>query len=92
MSCMCGDICCPSCGPAQGNFKCPICRVWASDGCDHIDEQGELRPEFQVEFDAILKEEERMYQQYTEEALKEEELARAYWEEEEAKSKCEPTD
>jgi len=32
MPCMCGDICCPSCGPAQGNFKCPNCGVWDSDG------------------------------------------------------------
>lgn len=31
---MCGDICCPSCGPAQGNGRCLVCRAWASDGCD----------------------------------------------------------
>lgn len=36
MSCMCGDYCCPSCGPAQGNWRCPICREWASEGCDHM--------------------------------------------------------
>lgn len=35
MACMCGDICCPSCGPAQGNSRCPACGRWASDGeCD----------------------------------------------------------
>jgi len=34
MPCMCGDTCCPSCGPAQGNFRCPVCRVWASEGCN----------------------------------------------------------
>ena len=34
MPCMCGDFCCPSCGPAQGNSRCPVCRTWASEGCD----------------------------------------------------------
>ena len=38
MPCMCGDICCHSCGPAQGNSRCPICRAWASEGCEHFDE------------------------------------------------------
>lgn len=32
--CLCGDICCPSCGPAQGNSRCLVCGAWASDGCD----------------------------------------------------------
>ena len=32
MTCMCGDTCCPSCGPAQGNSYCPNCRQWESDG------------------------------------------------------------
>ena len=46
MPCLCGDICCPSCGPAQGNWHCPICREWASEGCAHIDEDGKIKPEF----------------------------------------------
>ena len=29
---MCGDTYCPSCGPAQGNFKCPHCGCWSADG------------------------------------------------------------
>lgn len=37
--CMCGDYCCPSCGPAQGNFKCVVCGVWASEACQHISEK-----------------------------------------------------
>lgn len=50
MSCMCGDICCPSCGPAQGNARCPLCRAFASDGCVHVNEDtGELKPEFEAE-------------------------------------------
>ena len=48
MPCMCGDIQCPSCGPAQGNWRCPICRAWADDGCQHITEDGsDIKPEFQ---------------------------------------------
>lgn len=39
--CLCGDTQCPSCGPAQGNWRCPICRAWADDGCDHITSDGE---------------------------------------------------
>ena len=30
--CLCGDICCPYCGPAQGNVRCEVCGRWASDG------------------------------------------------------------
>lgn len=30
--CMCGDICCRSCGPAQGNNRCDVCGRWDSDG------------------------------------------------------------
>jgi len=35
---MCGDPCCWSCGPAQGNYKCEICGKWSMDGgCDDPD-------------------------------------------------------
>ena len=46
--CMCGDPCCNSCGPAQGNWRCPLCRNWVyfSEGCDHFDESGNVLPEF----------------------------------------------
>ena len=37
--CMCGDTQCPSCGPAQGNSKCPVCGAWADDGCECTEEQ-----------------------------------------------------
>lgn len=30
--CMCGDYCCNSCGPAQGNAKCYVCLKWDSEG------------------------------------------------------------
>ena len=32
MPCMCGDLYCPSCGPAQGNAHCPHCGAWTADG------------------------------------------------------------
>jgi hypothetical protein len=52
--CLCGDICCPSCGPAQGNWQCPVCGRWASEGCDHIDPYSELlKPEYQQQVDDL---------------------------------------
>ena len=30
--CLCGDPYCASCGPAQGNSKCPNCGAWEWDG------------------------------------------------------------
>lgn len=32
MPCMCGDPYCGSCGPAQGNNRCPYCGAWDMDG------------------------------------------------------------
>lgn len=32
MACMCGDLYCGSCGPAQGNCVCSGCGVWSIDG------------------------------------------------------------
>ena len=29
--CMCGDLQCYSCGPAQGNDYCPYCGIWSMD-------------------------------------------------------------
>lgn len=38
MPCMCGDIYCSSCGPAQGNYRCPNCGKWTDEGgCDNPD-------------------------------------------------------
>jgi hypothetical protein len=55
MPCMCGDTHCSSCGPAQGNSRCPICRAWADDGCEHFDEEtGELKPEFREEAEKLV--------------------------------------
>ncbi len=53
---MCGDICCPSCGPAQGNSRCQICRAWASDGCIHFDEEtNNYKKEYLPQLEAIQK-------------------------------------
>lgn len=43
--CMCGDTYCRSCGPAQGNVRCPICGVWSFDGgCENPAEcEAEMR-------------------------------------------------
>ena len=32
MTCLCGDIFCPSCGPAQGNYRCYNCGAWEVEG------------------------------------------------------------
>lgn len=79
MACMCGDLCCPSCGPAQGNSRCPICGAWASEGCDHFDEAGDpSSPEIAAQLAAIAeaerKAEDAAYQSYLQEA----ELYEAY--------------
>lgn len=77
MPCMCGDICCPSCGPAQGNWKCPICRQWASEGCEHVTEDGQIKPEFQAQVERIVQD-----QIITDDKLVAEmEEADAYWRE-----------
>lgn len=56
MACMCGDYCCPSCGPAQGNWRCPICGEWASEVCEHIDEDtNQLKPEFVAEAERLAR-------------------------------------
>lgn len=55
--CMCGDTHCPSCGPAQGNWQCPICRAWADDGCDHVNEDQQIKPEFIAAAEQIARDE-----------------------------------
>jgi hypothetical protein len=52
MPCLCGDLCCPSCGPAQGNYRCPVCREWASEGCECSDEARDRAAAAQAEADA----------------------------------------
>lgn len=63
MACMCGDYCCWSCGPAQGNWRCPICNEWASEGCEHIADDGgdtlplTVKPEFKAAAEEAMKQE-----------------------------------
>lgn len=53
MSCMCGDYCCPSCGTAQGNWRCELCGSWASDICKHISSRtGQYKQKYRGEVDA----------------------------------------
>jgi len=62
MACMCGDIHCSVCGPAQGNYRCVLCKAWADDGCEHLDaETGEIREEFRAEAWMKQKEEEEFW-------------------------------
>ena len=43
MPCMCGDIYCRSCGPAQGNHYCSNCGEWQDEhgepGSEHDNER-----------------------------------------------------
>lgn len=80
MACMCGDICCWSCGPAQGNTKCPICRAWASDGCEHFHpDTGELLPEFEAQLAAVAEAERIAEDRAAKEWEEECRLAEEYW-------------
>jgi len=64
--CMCGDIYCHSCGPAQGNHKCPVCGVRSYDG-ECVDPAACEKAEREME-DAMVRD--------LEEADR---VARAYW-------------
>ncbi len=65
--CMCGDTQCSSCGPAQGNWRCPLCNVWQDDGCEHFDESGEIKQEFRAAVAEIAAAEARADQEMAEE-------------------------
>ena len=71
MSCMCGDYCCPSCGPAQGNWRCPICNVWASECCVHISSRtGNLKARYKAQAKRIAKAEAEAEARYYEEVCR----------------------
>lgn len=75
MPCMCGDLYCWSCGPAQGNSRCPICGEWEADG-------GCVNPA------ACDAEAQRQNEEYVKQLAEEERLAREFWAEE-AKAQAE---
>ncbi len=54
MPCMCGDTYCWSCGPAQGNYKCPICGRWSEDG--GCEKPAECEVATQKMYDALAEE------------------------------------
>jgi hypothetical protein len=65
--CMCGDNYCPSCGPAQGNYKYNVCGTWSADGgCDDPEACAAMGGEMDEKFARQL-EEERLAQEYWEE-------------------------
>lgn len=74
--CMCGDTHCPSCGQTQGNYQCPICKAWADDCCEHFDEDGELKAEFEAQAEQIAKDEAHWWETYAEDVAKERKLTR----------------
>jgi len=77
--CLCGDTHCPSCGPLQGNYRCAICRAWADDGCMHINEDGDILPQYQEEADKIARAENEMYDRLAKDLEEQERLAEEYW-------------
>ena len=78
--CLCGDTHCSSCGPAQGNWRCPICLAWADDCCDHISEEtGDLKPEFHAEAEEKARQEALADEEMVKQLEDEERLAEEYW-------------
>lgn len=54
MPCMCGDIYCFSCGPAQGNYKCEVCGRWSDEGCEKPEECAKKSAEMDAAFAAFV--------------------------------------
>jgi hypothetical protein len=56
---MCGDLECPSCGPAQGNSRCLLCNAWVTSGCVHFEDDGadfyQVRDEYRDEYEAAFR-------------------------------------
>lgn len=77
--CMCGDHCCPSCGPLLGNSHCPICNEWASEGCEHINTRtGNLKKRYVAQAEANAKATLEAEQKMAEEWAEEERLAEEF--------------
>lgn len=89
MACLCGDIQCPSCGPAQGNFRC-FCGEWFDNGCEHLDEDGTVKPEFEAEAAAYAERERLSEEQLVKDLEDEARMARHYWEAEEIEARRKP--
>ena len=70
MPCMCGDLRCWSCGPAQGNSRCEICGKWDDEGgCENVklcqaklDEQYRREEEAECNREEDRRDEERHWQ------------------------------
>ena len=56
MPCMCGDLQCGSCGPAQGNWRCPLCHAWADAGCEHLTQGGKnVKRKYRAEVERLAR-------------------------------------
>lgn len=82
--CLCGDLCCHSCGPAQGNWRCPICGEWASEGCIHFDDD-KIKPEYALLAAQIAAAEREAEDAMVKEFQESEKLAEEYWKSESCK-------
>ena len=71
MSCMCGDLYCKSCGPAQGNWQCSICGAWSAEGGCEKPQECAAQEQREAEAEAA----------YYEGLAAQEAEERAYWEE-----------
>ena len=65
MPCMCGDLYCYSCGPAQGAWQCDMCGAW-DDTC--------------VDKERCLQEEDAYWDALAKDLNDEAALANEYWE------------
>ena len=58
--CLCGDLYCGSCGPAQGNIKCFVCGVWSLDGgCKDPEACADAEEKIMAEMDRAEEEREK---------------------------------
>src|SRR6185295_8484091 len=83
--CLGGDYCCPSCGPAQGHWRC-FCGAWASDSGDDVDENGNLRRKYQAQAEAAERAQAEAEDRLDAELDERDRLAEEYWRSLEAES------
>jgi hypothetical protein len=77
--CLCGDIQCPSCGPAQGNWKCCLCGSWADEECIHINPRtGRYKKRYMKAVNEHYKAEAEYEKKYAEDLARDLELIREF--------------
>jgi hypothetical protein len=62
MQCICGDIYCHSCGPAQGNYHCSNCGKWTDEGgCEDVNFCNAKMQEYEEEMYKAWKQEQEFH-------------------------------